>query len=214
MQLSNQNQHKIKSRVQAVASTCAFCRTAAPDSDEELLARYRKRVERKDPQALNNLAMHYGEGRLGLPVDQAKCIDLLRQSADLCCPAAHYQLGNFYDDGKMGLEQNEAEALKYWKKAAGGGHCFAQHNLGNAEYQNGEYSAAMRHWRLSASGGFKNSLNNVIFSFEEGLLHHGGLAETLQAFYCSRAEMKSVDRDRYIEHLKETGEYREENHDY
>ena len=208
------HQHQLKNSDQAGPHTCAFCRTAMPGSDKETLARAIKRVELKDPEALHSMAMGYGEGECGLPVDQAKSIDLMRQSADLNNAVSQYQLGNYYDDGEMGLERNEAEALKYWKKAAGGGHCFAQHNLGNAEYQNGEYSAAMRHWRLSASGGFKNSLNNVIFSFEEGLLHHGGLAETLQAFYCSRAEMKSVDRDRYIEHLKETGEYREENHDY
>ena len=205
------HQHEIVAGGQV---TCAFCREPIPDSDEEIFARVRKRVELKDPEALHSMAMGYGEGECGLPVDQAKSIDLMRQSADLNNAVSQYQLGNYYDDGEMGLERNEAEALKYWKKAAGGGHCFAQHNLGNAEYQNGEYSAAMRHWRLSASGGFKNSLNNVMFSFEEGLLHHGGLAKTLQALYRSTAEMKSEDRDRHIEHLKETGEYREENHDY
>ena len=46
---------------------------------------------------------------------------------------------------------------------------------------------------------------SLIARFEDGLLRHGDLAETMQAFYLARAEMKSKDRDRYIIHLKETG---------
>ena len=65
----------------------------------------------------------------------------------------------------------------------------------------------MRHWRLSTSGGDKDSMHNLIVCFEKGLLHHGDLAETMRAFYRSSAEMTSKDRDLYIEHLKKTGEY-------
>ena len=42
------------------------------------------------------------------------------------------------------------------------------------------------------------------------MFHHGDLAETLQAMYRARAEMKSEDRDQYIEYLKRTGEYEAE----
>ena len=45
-------QHQRKSRELAVPITCEFCRTALPDSDEERLARLRKRVEGEDPRAL------------------------------------------------------------------------------------------------------------------------------------------------------------------
>lgn len=40
--------------------------------------------------------------------------------------------------------------------------------------------------------------NNLIYFFERGLLYHGDLAGTLQAFYLARDEMKSDDRDGYI----------------
>ena len=46
--------------------------------------------------------------------------------------------------------------------------------------------------------------------FEDGLLHHCDLAETLQAMYFARAEMKSNDRDQHVAHLKETGKYEPE----
>ena len=55
-----------------------------------------------------------------------------------------------------------------------------------------------------------SSMEILILCFEDGLLRHGDLAETLQAFYFARAEMRSDDRDSYIEYLKMTGVYKEE----
>ena len=54
------------------------------------------------------------------------------------------------------------------------------------------------------------SVGGLVGCFENGLLHHGDLAETLQAFHRARAEMKSEGRDQYIRHLKKTGDYNEE----
>ncbi len=198
-------------RRRCAEKTCAFCREPTSDEDdEELLAQFRKRVELKDPIALVNLAMYYGRGLYGLPVDQAKCFDLLRQSADLGFPGAHYKLGLYHYHGEMGLEENEEEAHKYFKEAAEGGYLISRHNLACMEYNNGDRVAAMRHWRLSASGGYKKSMGDLIGCFEDGLLHHGDLAEVLQVMYRSRAEMKSEDLDRYIEYLKKAGDYEAE----
>ena len=205
------NAKRAKRKQPLFPSTCAFCRTEMPDSNEEILARARKRVELRDPYALQNLAMHYGRGTLGLPVDQTKCIQLVRQSAGLDFSGAQYQLGSFYDTGAMGLERNEKEALKYYEKAAEGGFVLAQHNLGCTEQENGNFVTAMRHLRLAASVGFKPSIEALIQCFfEVGLLHHADLAETAQAMYRARAEMKSEGRDQYIADLKKTGKYKEE----
>jgi TPR repeat protein len=180
-----------------------------PDSVEEKLRRLRKRVDLEDPQALLNLAMNHGEGNYGLKVDQAKCIELMRQSAGLGFPPALYQLGTFHYYGKMGLQQNEEEALKYFKEAAECGDLDSLHNFGSIEAANGDHVAAMRHWRLSAPGGYRISMEHLIQCFEAGFLQHEDLAETLQAFYLARAEMKSEDRAQYIKHLKMTGKYEE-----
>ena len=201
------HQHSMKS---GKGRTCAFCREPLPKSNEAILAQIRKRVELKDPVALVNMAMKYGSGRNGLPVDQAKCVELLRESADLGFPGAQYNLGTFYHQGKMGLEQNEEEARKYYKEAAEGGHMLSLHNLGCAKAGNGDPVAAMRHWRLSASGGHKTSMGALIVCFEYGLLHHADLTETLQALYLSRFEMKSEGRDQHIAYLKMIGEYHAE----
>ena len=202
------HQHEIKTEGQV--TSCAFCREPMPRSDEEILAQLRKRVERKDPRALCNMGMEYSDGGLGLPVDQAKSIELLRQSADLGFPPAQYQLAACYYNGEMGLKEDQEEANKCWEKAAKGGHLPSLHNLGSIEYENGDYVTAMRHWRLGASGGYRGSAEHLIECFEKWLLHHADLAETLQAMYRSKAEMKSEDRAKYIKHLKATGEYKEE----
>ena len=188
-------------------TTCAFCRDPMPESDEASLVLLRKRAEQKDPEALRNIAMGYGEGHYGLPLDQTKCIDFMRQSADLGFPPAQYQLGTFHEIGTMGLEQNGEEALKYYKKAADGGHVFSLNNVGDAHFRNGDFVAAMRNKRLSASGGFKLSIGTLIDCFEAGILRHGDLAATLHAFYLASAEMKSDDRDKHIQYLKLTGKY-------
>ena len=80
--------------------------------------------------------------------------------------------------------------------------------------ENGDCVAAMRHLRLSASGGLKLSMDSLIEYFENGILHHSDLAETLQAFYLARAELLSTDRDKFIEFLKVKGEeYKTNNYD-
>ena len=156
------------------------------------------------------MGMNYGYGDFGLSVDQAKCIDLLRQAAHLGCPDALYQLGTFNYHGRMGLRQDKKEGFKYWERAAEGGFVPSLHNLGCTEVDNRNIVDAMRHWRLSASGGYKKSMEALIRYFELGYLRHVDLAEVVLAFYVARAEMKSEGRDQYIEHLKKIGKYEAE----
>ena len=159
---------------------------------------------------MRNMGMKYGYGELGLPVDQGKCIDLLCQSADLGNAVSQYQLGNYHLTGEMGLEQNKEEALQHYQKAAECGDLMAWYTLGVTEHNKGNRAAALRRLRVSASGGLRRPMDGLIAYFENGLLQHGDLAETLQAFYRSRAEMKSKERDKCIVYFKETGKYKQE----
>jgi TPR repeat protein len=110
--------------------------------------------------------------------------------------------------GGMGLQKNEEEGIKYWEKAAESGDLNTRYNLGcAAKDKNRDFVAAVRHWRLSASGGYKLSMEILIKWFEYRLLRHADLAETLRVFYHARSEMKSEDRDEYIKYLKRTGKY-------
>ena len=107
----------------------------------------------------------------------------------------------------MGLDQNEEEAFKYWEKAAEGGCFISRHNLGCKEHENDNVVAAMRHWRLSASRGYNKSTTYLIDCFEDGFLKHKDLAESLQSMYFARTEMRSENRNMYVEYLKRIGEY-------
>jgi len=195
-----------------VPRTCDFCRTKIPN-DDEILVYKRKRAERKDPRALHDIALDYGHGWHGMPMDHAKCIDLMRQSADLGFLCALSQLGNYHHGGEMGLKPNREEAIKWWEKAAEGGDFNARHNLGIMAMKDGDDFASMCHWRLSAAAGYRHSMECLIICFEDGWLLHADLAEAVQAFFLARAEMRSDNRDQYIQHLKKTGEYKVE-YDY
>ena len=206
--------------------TCAFCRTAVPRSNEGYLVQLRKRVEQKDPFALYCMAMVYGIGQFGLSVDVAKCAELLRESAALGFPVAQFNLG------MRDINENKEEGLRHLEAAADGGDVISRyylgimlhidgdaegghlggtrHNVGCYDSKNGNYVAAMRHYRLAASRGYKPAMSDIIGCFEEGVLRHGDLAETLQNFYLARSELRNDDRDRYIEHLKEIGKYNED----
>ena len=204
-------QHQTKSVGQTEDTrTCAFCRESIPRTDKECLSRLIKRVKIKDPKALHSMAMHFFHGRLGLPLDPAKCIDLMRQAADLGNAVSQYQLATFHRTGEMGLEQSVEKERKYMEKAAEGGYLMARYNLGVAEHNKGNRPGAMHHLRLSAAGGAKWSMDSMIAYFEYGLLRHADLSETLQSAYSARAELKTNGRDQYIAHLKETGEYEAE----
>lgn len=147
-------------------------------------------------------------GGFGISVDQAKCVALLREAAGLGSLFAQCQLGNFHYEGEKGLEQNEKEATIWWEKAAEGGDMSARFHLGNKEQISGDFVAAMRHFRLCASGGFRKAMEILMEYFEAGFLHHADLAETMRFMYLARSELKSVDRDKFVEYLKRTGRHR------
>ena len=207
--LQHQLQTGKKVQKRAGPRTCDFCRTKIPN-DDEIMMYTRKRAERKEPKALHDMAVDYGHGRHGLPVNHAKCLDLLHQSADLGFLPALSQLGNYHHDGEMGLKPNREEAIKWWGKAAEGGDFNARHNLGIMAMRSRDDFESMRHWRLSASAGYRHSMECLINCLGDGFILHADLSETLKAFYGARAEMRSDKRDEYFQHLKRTGEYKEE----
>ena len=111
------------------------------------------------------------------------------------------------------VEITKNEDLKVYEwllERAKGGDVLSRHNIGMTEGVNGNPVAAMRHLRLSASGGDRSSIETLITGFEAGMIHHGDLAETLQAMYRARAETTSGDRDKFIAYLKSNGQYEKE----
>ena len=78
------------------------------------------------------LADYYSNGRHGLPVDQAKKLELLQRASELGSAMAHYNLGISYKMG-IGTEIDMKKSIHHWKFAAMMGQVNARNNLGNAE---------------------------------------------------------------------------------
>ena len=127
-----------------------------PESDEEILSQYRARAEKNDPRAIWNLATCYKEGNFGCPVDFGKALELYERGVDLSSADACYDLGSFYWDGDHGLPQDDEKARMYFKKAAIAGDSYARSNLGTLEWHHGNFSLAIRHWRIAAAAGMKS----------------------------------------------------------
>ena len=96
---------------------------------EKLFAETKRQAEAGDAHALYLLAeMHYREG-WGVPKDDAKAMELLRQAAAKGDAEAQSHLAGYYLDGK-GEKKDIAKALELYQKAAAQGEVFAQFSLG------------------------------------------------------------------------------------
>ncbi|EJK71835.1 hypothetical protein THAOC_06684 [Thalassiosira oceanica] len=99
-------------------------KTPTPDSDAAILAQVRKRVDAKDPRAIEFLASaHYLENH-GLQQDIPQAIELWTKAANLGDLGAHYRLGFLYCSGESGegVEIDEARGVRHWQHAAIHGH--------------------------------------------------------------------------------------------
>jgi len=118
---------------------CAFCRTPASTSNEVILDRERKRMEKDDPIAKYNLGSDYRDGTNGFPQDYTKALDLFRRSGELGNTAAYNNIGTAYYYGE-GAEIDKKKGIYYWELAAIGGDTYARHNLGEMEEKAGNIS--------------------------------------------------------------------------
>ncbi|EJK54865.1 hypothetical protein THAOC_25470 [Thalassiosira oceanica] len=98
----------LASRQRGMGKMCPFCRAPTPDSDAATpatLARVQKRVDAKDPMAIEFLAGAYYSGDRGLQQDIPRAIELWTKAACLGDLDAHYRLGYRYYHGE-GVEKD------------------------------------------------------------------------------------------------------------
>ena len=62
---------------------CPFCRVPTPDSDEEVIKRYKKRMELDDAIAICDVGGYYSKGQMGLQQDHAKVLKLWHRAGKL-----------------------------------------------------------------------------------------------------------------------------------
>lgn len=68
---------------------CAFCRTPPPKSEKEVIDRLKIGVERNDAKSMQQLAVHYLNGEMGLQKDLVKAIEMYQKAGKHGCASAY-----------------------------------------------------------------------------------------------------------------------------
>ena len=178
-------------------SLCSFCRTPCAESEEEIIERLEKLMEKDHAEAVFALAGYYVHGRMGMPQDQARANALYLKAGELGCAGAYHNLGNNYRLG-TGVEVDEEKAKHYYKLAAMNGSVEARHNLGCVEEDAGDPRRACKHFVLAARAGYKQSLDAVKEWYIYGDVKKEEYANTLRAYHERQLEMKSDMRDKAL----------------
>ena len=176
---------------------CAFCRTPAPDTEEECMERSKTRVIIGDAEAIYHLACDYRDGTCGFPQDVNKALELFHQSGELGHSSAYYNIGCAYERGRD-VEINEKKAKDYFELAAMKGSAHARHNLGVMEEKAGNIDRAIKHYTIAVGSGQSSSLN-VIQSLSHGHATKDEYAKALRSYQEYSGEIKSAQRDEAAE---------------
>ena len=184
---------------------CAFCRKPNPTSDEEEVERIQKQMEADNAYAFHALAGYYATGDHGMPHDMTKANELYLRGGELGCADSYCNLGISYDYGR-GVDIDKKKAKHYWELATINGNFNARNNLGCAEAEAGNHHRAFMHFILAAEAGCKESLDVVKKGFMKGVVTKDGYANTLRAYQERYNEMKSDDRNKFAEALRQREE--------
>ncbi|EJK75399.1 hypothetical protein THAOC_02879 [Thalassiosira oceanica] len=182
------------SHQRGIGNVCAFCRTPTPKSDAALLALVRKRVDAKDPLAIEFLAYAYYHRAYGLHQDIPRAFELWTEAARLGDLDAHFNLGCRYYDGE-GVKQDVDRGIRHWQHAAIEGHPESRYMLGYHEYSSGNHELAVQHWMVSTKMGDDDSLNEIKDMFMKGHTTKAQYAEALEGYQNALEETKSPQRE-------------------
>ena len=190
-------------------NVCPFCRTLAPDSDEEALQMNKQLLEVGDAVATHNQACYYYDGKSGLAQDRDKALELWHRAGELGCFGSYYNIGNIYFYGRD-VNKNEKKAVHYWELSAMGGDVnIARYNLGIFEMKAGNMERAIKHFAIAVRSGSNESLKKIKQLYSKGYAAKNDYAKALQAYQSYLSEIKSDDRDEaaaYSDEYKYYGE--------
>ncbi|KAK8870210.1 hypothetical protein M9Y10_008087 [Tritrichomonas musculus] len=138
-------------------------------------------VANKDPLALCILGKLLMEGKNSFPKDEKKGIELIRESADLDCPEAQYELGMCLLNG-IGVKQDYKAARNYLQKSSAKNNLDSFYALARI-YKEGlgvkkDFSTAVLYLESAAQSGF------IRAGYQAGLyyLDKGKYKSALKAF--------------------------------
>ena len=170
---------------------CPFCRVQAPSSNEELIKRYKRRLESDDPIAIHSLGSFHDRGQFGLPQNHVKALELWHRAAELGNADSYTNIANAY----MSVERNEKKALHYYKLAAMRGNELSRHNLGISEIRAGNKDRALKHWMIAVKGGHLDTLASIKRMYLNEEVTKDDYANAVQSYQAYLDEIKTDQRD-------------------
>ena len=174
---------------------CPFCRTATPTSNEEVLARLKKRMDNGDAEALHICGCYYEEGQCGLTQNHSKAFELQQKAAYLGFGEAYFNIGNACMDGR-GVERDFNMGVRFWEVAARKGSASARHNLGmSEEEEGGNLDIALRHFMIAIRSGVPDSLERIKRLYSAGHVTKDDYKDALRSYQTYLSEVKSDQRD-------------------
>ena len=175
---------------------CAFCRELLANSNEESDKRLMKRIKKNDPVAMWKLGKMRHMER-----DYETALKYYMKAAELGDAVAHYNLSVMYGNGE-GVEKDEKKKIYHLEEAAIGGHAWARHNLGNAEWRNGRFERARKHYIIAANLGYHDSLEMVRQLYANGYASKEDYEGALRAYQAAVDATKSPERKKGEEAMK------------
>jgi hypothetical protein len=178
-----------REREEGLEHKCPYCRSHAPESEEDAVQMMMPRVMANDPVAL----CHMG-AKCSLEEDYEGAFEYLTKAAELGNAEAHYQLSNLYEQGE-GVEKDMEKAIHHWEEAAIGGHAKARYNLGCIEdMEISTFHRASQHWIIAAKLGHDDSLKQVKRCYQHGYASKDDFAAALRGHQAAVDATKSQQR--------------------
>jgi TPR repeat protein len=175
-----------------------------PNSDEERDKHIMKRMKKNCPVAIAEMGKRrYHEG------DYETAFKYWSKAAALGDADAHYNLSVLYRKWQF-VEKDEKKRIYHLEEAAIGGHVDARYNLANAEWRNGRFERARKHYIIAASLGFHESLNALQDLYAMGHARKEDYADALRAYQAAVDAAKSAEREQAEAYYKIVAASREE----
>ncbi|KAL7504033.1 hypothetical protein ACHAXN_001964 [Cyclotella atomus] len=131
---------------------------------------------------------------MGMKKDIEKAIELWTHAGELGCAKAFGNIASLYDNGKW-VTVKVLKAKYYYAKAAIMGDHTARHILAWIERRDGNLERAMKHLRIAAKNGVKESLESLRTKVVEGVIEQSEFDSILHDYEITVNARKSEDRD-------------------
>ena len=185
--------HAVKVKAIGV-SKCPYCRIPAATSRDEMLRRYKKRMELDDANTIYNLGLFHTHGRQGFTQDYTKALEYYHRAGELGSSEAVTNAAVAYYNGE-GVERDVKKARQYWEKAAIMGDLHARYSLGYEEEKARNIGRAKKYYMIAAKDGHETAVKNVLKLYSKGYVTKEEYENALRSYQEYVAEVKTVQRD-------------------